>query len=81
MPPNPLSAMRTMPMPCSAVYRRSLPAENALSPAPVKMPTHTSGSFSKSFQISCSSKFAGGCRAFMRSGRFIVTMAIRPVFS
>ena len=45
------------------------------------MPTHTSGSFSKSFQISLSSKLAGGWSAFIRSGRLTVTTAIRPFFS
>ena len=80
-PPKPLSAMRIMSRPCSAVKRRSLPAENALSPVPVRMPTHTSGSRSKSFQIASSSKLAGGCSAFMRSGRLTVTTAMRPFFS
>ena len=45
------------------------------------MPIHTSGSRSKSFQISCNSKVAGGCMVFIRSGRLMVTMAIRPFFS
>ena len=46
MPPKPVAGMRGMP--CSAVHLRSLPAENAFSPAPVRIATQASGSAAKS---------------------------------
>ena len=58
---------------CSAVYRRSLPALNARSPVPVRIATHTSGSSRNSQNALYISMLAGGCRAFRRSGRLIVT--------
>ena len=65
----------------SAVALRSLPAENARSPAPVRIATQTCGSSRKSSQISASSRCASRCSAFMTSGRLSVTYAIRPRFS
>ncbi len=59
--------------PPPAWYFKSLPALNARSPAPVMMATHRSGSFWNSSKTSDSSAFAGGWRAFMTSGRLIVT--------
>ena len=72
---SPPSAVR------SAVALRSLPAENARSPAPVRIATQTPGSSRKSSQISASSLCASRCNAFITSGRFSVTYAIRPRFS
>ncbi len=55
-----------------AWYFRSLPALKALSPAPVMIPTHSSGSFWNSSKASESSRFAGGWSEFITSGRLIV---------
>src|SRR5580700_3914270 len=61
----------------AACTLRSLPAEKARSPAPVMMPTHSSGSVANSFQIWSNSQCASACSAFITSGRLIVTMRMR----
>ena len=71
MPPKPPFGMRGMP--CVAVHLRSLPAEKARSPAPVRMATQVSGSAANSSHTADSSSFAGGWSAFMTSGRLMVT--------
>ena len=43
--------------------------------------TQTSGSSRKSEKASSSSTLAGGCSALRRSGRLMVILAMRPVFS
>ena len=50
-------------VPPAAWYLRSLLAENALSPAPVTIPTHCSGSAAKSLNTASNSACAGECRA------------------
>src|SRR5204862_1986597 len=62
----------------AACTLRSLPAEKARSPAPVMMPTHSSGSAANSFHTASNSQCASLCSAFMTSGRLIVTMRSRP---
>src|SRR5271156_5173875 len=54
---------------CSAVHLRSLPAENARSPAPVRIATHITRSPAKSSHTWSISRWHGGCSAFMTSGR------------
>ena len=78
---------RRSPRPASRAGRRSpgtfrsLPAENARSPAPVTIATHWPSSAAKSLKISSSSKWASECSAFITSGRFRVTMVTGPSFS
>src|SRR5665213_3484596 len=57
---------------------RSLPAEKARSPAPVMIPTQSSGSAANSFQMPSNSQCASLCSALSTSGRLIVTMRSRP---
>ncbi len=57
---------------------RSLPAENARSPAPVMIPTQRSGLAANSFHTWSNSQCASLCKAFITSGRLIVTMRRRP---
>ena len=59
--------------PCCTVHLRSLPAEKAFSPAPVRIATQQSGSAPKSFHTRSSSSCAGGWSAFITAGRFMVT--------
>ena len=60
----------------SACHRKSFPALKAR-PSPVIIATHNSSSFAYSSKTSANSRFAGGCSAFKRSGRLIVTVSIR----
>jgi hypothetical protein len=64
-----------------AVALRSLPAQNARSPAPVMIASQASGSRSKSSKISISSACEWASSAFIRSGRLSVTCATWPRFS
>src|SRR5215469_1925267 len=66
---------------CSAVQRKSLPAENALSPAPVTIATRAALSATKSSHTWSISTWQAGCRAFMRSGRLKVMYAMWSRFS
>src|SRR5882757_70862 len=72
----PLSVPRLPPAAC---HFRSLPAQNALSPAPVTMATHWSGSAEKSSNTLLSSKCASICSALNTSGRDRVIMVIGPL--
>jgi hypothetical protein len=56
-----------------------LPAQNALSPAPVTIATHCSGSAEKSSNTLFSSKCASVCSALYTSGRDSVTIVIGPL--
>jgi hypothetical protein len=56
-----------------------LPAQNALSPAPVTIATHCSGSAEKSSNTLFSSKWASVCSALYTSGRDSVTIVIAPL--
>ena len=60
--------------PASAWNLRSFPAEKARSPSPVTIPTQRFSSLSNSFQTSSNSACAGGCKAFILSGLFMVTV-------
>src|SRR5439155_3649177 len=60
---------------------RSAPAQNASSPAPVKMAARTAGSSFTSCQASASRHSISALIALRTAGRFIVTTAIAPVFS
>ena len=60
---------------------RSPPAQNALSPAPVMIATHRSGSSRKSSQALASSPKASKLSALRRSGRLMVMNAMLPFFS
>ena len=64
MPPKPpvRPSSRRAPslLPCSAWYFRSLPAENARSPAPVRIATQASSSAAKSLNTESSSWLVGG---------------------
>ena len=62
----------------SACHLKSFPALNAL-PSPVIIATHNSSSVAYSLKTSASSRLAGGCNAFKRSGRLIVTVSMRSV--
>ena len=73
MPPKPVAGA-SLRSPPAAVYLRSLPALNARPPAPVMIATHRSGSAANSSNTLDSSALAGGWRAFITSGRSIVTM-------
>src|SRR6516225_2251227 len=76
MPAKPFGPLgRRRPAACTF---RSLPAENARSPAPVMMPTHRSSRAANSSHTAASSSFASACSAFSTSGRFSVTMRTRP---
>ena len=76
MPAKPFGPLgRRRPAACTF---RSLPAENARSPAPVMMPTHRSSRAANSSHTVASSSFASACSAFSTSGRFSVTMRTRP---
>ena len=76
MPAKPFGPFgRRRPAACTF---RSLPAENARSPAPVMMPTHRSSRAANSSHTAASSSFASACSAFRTSGRFSVTMRTRP---
>src|ERR1700716_543992 len=72
----PLSQPRLPPAAC---HFRSLPAQNALSPAPVTIATHCPGSAQKSSNTLFSSKCASVCSALYTSGRDSVTMVIGPL--
>ncbi len=72
----PLSQPRLPPAAC---HFRSLPAQNALSPAPVTIATHCSGSAEKSSNTLFSSKCASVCSALYTSGRDSVTIVIGPL--
>ena len=72
-PRTPFIPARTVLLPCSAWYFRSLPAEKARSPAPVRIATQASSSAAKSLNTESSSWLVGGWIAFMRSGRLRVT--------
>ena len=72
----PLSQPRLPPAAC---HFRSLPAQNALSPAPVTIATHCSGSAEKSSNTLLSSKCASICSALYTSGRDSVTIVIGPL--
>src|SRR5258708_17418184 len=72
----PLSQPRFPPAAC---HFRSLPAQNALSPAPVTIATHCSGSAEKSSNTLLSSKCASICSALYTSGRDNVTIVIGPL--
>src|SRR5260221_8144267 len=72
----PLSQPRFPPAAC---HFRSLPAQNALSPAPVTIATHCSGSAQKSSNSLFSSKCASICSALYTSGRDSVTIVIGPL--
>ena len=72
----PLSQPRFPPAAC---HFRSLPAQNALSPAPVTIATHCSGSAQKSSNTLSSSKCASVCSALYTSGRDSVTMVTGPL--
>ena len=74
-PANPVSGIPDLSPP-EAWYLRSLPAENALSPAPVIIPTHRSSLFVNSLQTSSNSLCEGGCSEFITSGLFMVTSKI-----
>src|ERR1700720_2378085 len=67
---------RVPPAPC---HFRSLPAQNALSPAPVTIATHCSGSAEKSSNTLLSSKCASICSALYTSGRNSVTIVTGPL--
>jgi hypothetical protein len=56
-----------------------LPAQNALSPAPVTIATHCSGSAEKSSNTLLSSKCASICSALYTSGRDSVMIVIGPL--
>ena len=60
--------------PASAWNLRSFPAEKARSPSPVTIPTQRFSSLSNSFQTSSNPACAGGCKAFILSGLFMVTV-------
>src|SRR5438093_3955601 len=60
---------------------RSAPAQNASSPAPVKMAARTAGSSFTSSQASASRQSISALIALRTAGRFIVTTAIAPDFS
>src|SRR5438093_4534490 len=60
---------------------RSAPAQNASSPAPVKMAARTAGSPFTSSQASASRQSISALIALRTAGRFIVTTAIAPDFS
>src|SRR5690606_28662111 len=75
-PANPVGG--GVPLPPWAVYLRSLPAENALSPAPVSTATHKSSSAAKSSHTRDISLCMGACTALYTSGRFMVTIRIGP---
>src|SRR6202022_626960 len=66
-------------LPPAACHFKSLPAQNALSPAPVTMATHCSGSAAKSSNTLFSSKCASICSALYTSGRDSVTIVIGPL--
>ena len=66
-------------LPPAACHFRSLPAQNALSPAPVTIATHCSGSAEKSSNTLFSSKCASVCSALYTSGRDSVTIVIGPL--
>src|SRR5436190_3704013 len=72
----PLSQPRFPPAAC---HFRSLPAQNALSPAPVTIATHCSGSAEKSSNTFCNSKWASVCSALYTSGRDSVTVVTGPL--
>src|SRR5258707_56537 len=65
--------------PPAACHFRSLPAQNALSPAPVTIATHCSGSAQKSSNTLFSSKCASVCSALYTSGRDSVTIVTGPL--
>src|SRR5260370_23544104 len=65
--------------PPAACHFRSLPAQNALSPAPVTIATHCSGSAQKSSNSLFNSKCASVCSALYTSGRDSVTIVIGPL--
>src|ERR1700761_3882930 len=75
-PKPPLSQPRLPPAAC---HFRSLPAQNALSPAPVTIATHCSGSAAKSSKTLLSSKCASICSALYTSGRDRVTIVTGPL--
>jgi hypothetical protein len=76
MPPSPgslwLRPAPGLPNACGIIFFRSAPAENAFSPAPVRIATHASGSSRNRIQASISSPCVSGSIAFMASGRFSV---------
>ena len=72
----PLSQPRFPPAAC---HFRSLPAQNALSPAPVTIATHCAGSAENSSNTLSSSKCASVCSALYTSGRDSVTIVIGPL--
>ncbi len=76
MPPKPPLHFTSKRSPEAAALR-SLPAEKARSPAPVMMATQASSSAAKASKARPSSALAGGCSAFMRSGRSMVMVVMR----
>jgi hypothetical protein len=72
-PPKPVAG--SFGTPWAAVHLRSLPEENAFSPAPVMTATQTFESAATSSHAVDSSSMAGGWRAFITSGRLIVIVA------
>ena len=63
--------------PANAAFR-SPPAQNAVSPAPVRTPTRAVSSARKRSQASISSRCVCGPMAFMRSGRLMVMIVTGP---
>jgi hypothetical protein len=64
--------------PSDSMFFRSAPAQNAASPAPVRMKTRASSSASKRSNASPSRSAVGPSTALRRSGRLMVTRAAAP---
>src|SRR5664280_2508191 len=75
MPPNPLSVMGSSP---AAKALRSIPAEKALSPAPVKTTTQTSSSLSHASSASPRAMAVARLMALRASGRLMVRISTCP---
>src|SRR6267142_1425452 len=72
-----------MPPSCEppCIFLRSAPAQNALSPAPVRIATRSAGSRSNSRSRSPMRRAVSRSKAFIASGRLIVMRAMLPFVS
>jgi hypothetical protein len=84
IPPSPGSLWPralVFPNACGMSFFRSAPAENAFSPAPVRIATQASGSSRNRVHASISYWCISGSTAFMASGRSIVIVTTRSCCS